>query len=603
MAKKAKKKNSLKQYAQLTWSAVTNPIHLIMAAFVIVAIIFYLRLYDLQVVNGREYREQVLSQYHKTSRDTTAVRGDIFFTNKNGETVLAAGQTQNYTLTVNPQRITDPQSTFDELSKHVDLDKQRAVALMSKANDPYEELKKDVPKETALAIADLGLKGVLMAESRERYYPGDELAAPVLGFMSYNGDDYEGTYGLEKQYNEVLERTQSQSTLGLLEGFLGAATKQGGEALADSGERLLSREGSLVTTIEPTVQAFIEQELKKIDQNYNSQYSAAIVMDPENGEIVTMAQSDGFNPNESRQHYRNHLVEDRLELGSIIKPLTVAIGLEEDVINRDFTYNDTGSIQYGRYTVRNFDGRGRGPATTLQTILTNSLNTGVAIIAGRLDPTDLYIYFSALGLGVETGVDLPGEVYGFIDSLSTEREIEIATASFGQGVAFTPLAATKALASLANNGVMPTPHLGSRIEYGDLIPSRVHRNQEGEQVFSAQTVKTVTDMLVNIVDDSDTFRPYSDPNFAVAIKTGTAEIPDPTGGYYSDRYLHTMMGYFPAYAEPGDQKFFILYLTMKPQGARYSSTTLKDPFFNTVQFLKNYYELKPDRSADNQLEL
>ena len=282
-------------------------------------------------------------------------------------------------------------------------------------------------------------------------------------------------------------------------------------------------------------------------------------------------------------------MENVYELGSIIKPLTVAAGLDAGVITPQSTYYDAGSITLSDYTIRNFDGRGRG-TVSMQEVLSQSLNTGVAHIASLLGKERFRKYFYGLKLGSETGIDLPSEGHGLVKNLESTRELEYATASFGQGIALTPIGAVRALSTLANGGTLVTPHLVKRIEYENGTALDV-TYPEGERVFSEQTSEDITSMLVKVVDTALKHGKAKNEYYTVAAKTGTAQIADPTGGYYDDRYLHSFFGYFPAY----DPQFLIFLYTVEPKGVQYASETLTDPFMELVQFLINYYAIPPDR--------
>ena len=228
----------------------------------------------------------------------------------------------------------------------------------------------------------------------------------------------------------------------------------------------------------------------------------------------------------------------------------------------------------------------------MQEVLSQSLNTGVAHIASLLGNDQFRKYLYGLKLGSETGIDLPNEAYGLVKNLETSRELEFAQASFGQGIALTPIATVRALSTLANGGVLITPHLVKRIEYEN------GKSQEigfppPERVFRQETSEDVTRMLVTVVDTALKKGKAKNPYYTVAAKTGTAQIADhENGGYYSDRYLHSFFGYFPAY----DPKFLIFLYTVEPKGVQYASETLTDPFIDLVQFLINYYAILPDRS-------
>jgi cell division protein FtsI/penicillin-binding protein 2 len=227
----------------------------------------------------------------------------------------------------------------------------------------------------------------------------------------------------------------------------------------------------------------------------------------------------------------------------------------------------------------------------MQEVLNQSLNTGVAWIVDQMGKEDFREYFLNFKIGSETGIDLPNEAFGLIENLNSPRDVEYATASFGQGIAMTPIAATRALATLGNGGKLVTPHLVKRIDYDDGTSKDISY-PDGHQVISEETSEEISRMLTVVVDDALGGGTVALPNHTIAAKTGTAQIPDPVnGGYYDDRYLHSFFGYFPAY----DPEYIIFMYTVEPQGVRYASETLTEPFMDITKFLINYYSIPPDR--------
>jgi cell division protein FtsI/penicillin-binding protein 2 len=271
--------------------------------------------------------------------------------------------------------------------------------------------------------------------------------------------------------------------------------------------------------------------------------------------------------------------------------LTYAAGIDAGVIDDNSTYFDSGSLKLDGFTVRNFDNKARN-TISIKEVLRQSLNVGAAHIAKLLGPDNMRSYFrEKYKLNEETGVDLPGEVAGKTANLNSKRVVEFATASFGQGVALTPVATIRAIAAVANGGYLVQPHVVKELTYRAGGSSTFDYSDEREHILKTSTSTTVSRVLASIVDEKLGKGKYKMEHYSIAAKTGTAQIAKPSGGYYDDRFLHSFVGYVPAY----DPKYIILLMNVEPHGAKYASETLSDPFIDMVHFLINYYDIKPDR--------
>ncbi len=551
------------------------------------AVFLLIRLYSVQIIDGEEYASRADRQYVQSTYDYFN-RGSIYFETKDGDKVSAASLKTGFTVAINPSLVTDADKTFNEIKKVVPaVDEKDFFQKVNKQNDPYEEVLKRVGGEEAKAIEDKKIKGVSLYKERWRYYPGNSLAAHALGFIAYKEDELAGRYGLERYYEETLKRNNDDVFVNFFAEIFSNIQKG-----LSAEERF---EGDVVTSIEPSVQVFVEQVLAKLSQNWSSDYSGAIVMDPRDGQIISMALYPSFDPNNLREEknsniFKNHMVESVYEMGSIIKPLTIAAGIDSGAITARTTYFDSGSVTLDKKTFSNFDGKARG-TVDMQEVLNQSLNTGVAFAVRQMGKGTFAKYMESFGIGEETGIDLPNEIHGLVDNLKSPRDIEYATASFGQGIAMTPIETVRALAVLGNGGKLVNPHIGKRIEYSIGTSKKIDPGVS-KDVLKKETSEEITRMLVKVVDNALLQGKVKMERYSIAAKTGTAQIArESGGGYYDNKYLHSFFGYFPAF----DPQFIVFLYSYDPKGVKYASETLTYPFMDIAQFLINYYQIPPDR--------
>lgn len=553
---------------------------ILLASFLLVAKLGYI-----QIVRGEMYRDRAEQQY-TGSVDNSFNRGTIFFEEKTGRKISAATITTEYLLAIDPSQIIDAEKLADELSAIISFNRADFIAKASQKNSRYKEIQKHLGEKDILAIKALHEKGVILEKDKKRFYPGGEVAAQVVGFVGSDGDTVSGRYGLERYYNDVLVRKYSDTFAGFFADFF---LKAGKSVLSDR-----TSEGDIVTTIEPTVQGMLEQTLTDdIQKKYSAAWASGIIMDPKTGEIYAMGSIPSFDPNNFSKErdqsvFSNLLVEGVYEMGSIIKPLVMAAGIDRGVVTAETTYDDKGFVILNKRKIENFDKKARG-IVSMQEVLSQSLNTGVIFVMNRLGKDTFREYFKAYGLGEETGVDLPHEGLSKIDNLDTFRDVEYATASFGQGIALTPIATIRALASLGNGGVLVTPHVVKRIENGfntsqNFVPGSERR------VIKKETSREISRMLTYSVDNVLLEGTLKQEHYSIAVKTGTAQQVE-RGKYSETNFLHTFIGYFPSY----DPKFIIFLAVKNPRGAQYSSNSLSSPFMKIAKFLINYYDIPPDR--------
>jgi len=555
-------------------------------AFILVA-----KLFLVQIVHSSKYTALGDRQYSTPSVNIFE-RGTISFSRKDGTLVSAGTQTSGFKLTINPSKLVQPEKVFADLSEIVNINKVEFLSKANKIKDPYEEVADRLTKEEADKISSLKIPGVNIFKEKWRFYPGENLASHTLGFVGYKGDELGGRYGLERQYEVVLARGKDNPYINFF-----------AEVFSNINDKLFKddiKRGDIVTTIEPAVQVFMEKKLLDVKNKYSAESIGGIIINPKDGSIYALGVKPDFDVNNfskvsSVSTFSNPLVEGVLEFGSVVKPLIMAAALDTGVVTADTKYEDKGSVIVEKKEIFNFDKKARGPGTSMQDVLNQSLNTGMVYTFRKLGKQNLHDYLMSFGIKDKTGIDLPNETSGLVGNLTNNlkniREIEYANSSFGQGIALTPMGMTRALAALGNGGNLVTPHVVKEIRYDDGTKKEM-KYETTRTKISVATSQEITRMLVTVMDKSLKDGKAKFDRHSVAVKTGTAQVANSKGGgYYTDRNTHSFFGYFPAY----DPEFLVFLYAVNPRGVEYASQTWADPFLDITKFLINYYEIAPDR--------
>ncbi len=560
---------------------------ILLIVFLLFAIILLGKLFLIQIIHQSSYSEAAERQY-ATPTGNIFERATIYFSRKDGGLVSAATQASGFIVAINPTKLTDNDNAYEKLNSVIAVGKDDFMAKAGKVTDPYEEVAFRLSQSEADEVSKLKLPGVSVFKEKWRAYPGGSLSSHTLGILGYQGDTLAGRYGLERQYDKTLSISSGTPYVNF---FAEVFSNIKGSLFDEEGQ------GDVITTIEPAVADFLEEKLLQVANRYNTDQVGGIIMDPRDGSIYAMAAMPNFNPNDLSKikkvsTFSNPLVENVLEWGSIVKPLVMAGGIDAGLVNANTAYNDTGSVIVEKKEIFNFDKKGRGPGTTMQKVLSESLNTGMVFVYQKLGKSRMREYLLSFGVDKKTGIDLPNEGAPLVSNiLKSPRDIEYANASFGQGMALTPIAMVRSLASLGNGGKLVVPHVVKKIKYDNGTDREM--NYEVIPVkIKPETQEEITRMLVEVMDKSVKGGQAKLEHWSVAVKTGTAQVANTEGGgYYEDRHTHSFFGYFPAY-EP---RFIVLLYAVNPKGVRYAVETWADPFLDITKFLLNYYEVPPDR--------
>ncbi|MBY0376919.1 penicillin-binding protein 2 [Patescibacteria group bacterium] len=559
---------------------------IISISILLFGLVLITRLFFVQIVHNQTYTEKADKQYATPSSDIFE-RGTIYFSDKEGALVSGAIQVAGFKLAINPTQIVNPEKAWADLSEKIDINHDDFIKKASKANDPYEEIAHHLSQSEADKISALKIAGVYIYKEKWRFYPGDNLASQTMGFLGYKGDQLAGRYGLERQYQSILAKGADNPYVNFFAEVF--------SNIKDSFSKNDDRSGSIVTTIEPSVQDFLQKKISQVRAKYQPDSVGGIIMNPVDGSIYAMATTPDFNPNDFSQIkdtniFSNPLVEGVLEFGSVVKPLVMASAIDAGVLTANTTYTDKGMVTVEKHDIYNFDKEGRGPNTSMQEVLNQSLNTGMVFVEQHLGRKNMKDYMLSFGIKDKTGIDLPNETSGLVSNLNSPREIEFANASFGQGIALTPIEMVRALASLSNGGNLVVPHVVKEIKYDEGLPKDITYPTTRVKI-SPESSHEITRMMVQVMDNYNNGTTKLE-HYSVAAKTGTAQVADhSTGGYYKDRHTHSFVGFFPAY----DPKFIVFLYAVNPHGVQYAAETWTTPFLDITKFLLNYYEVPPDR--------
>lgn len=546
------------------------------------------RLFVLQILWHGTY-VALAARQHLNIQNTAPDRGSIFMQARDGTRVPLATSRTFKTLIASPRDMKSPEEAATILVAEFGIDKESLVAKLSKPNDVYEVIARKVDDAQVERIESKNIKGLSFQEEKLRSYPNGALAANVVGFVSREDDIEKGRYGLESLYeNDLAGGKDMWTTVSQAPNFWSAI-----------GRTIIhpSQNGSdLVLTLDYNIQLKAEEALKTVKEKWAADSGLIIVMDPQTGRIVSLAGSPSFDPNFYNKEkdlsvFLNPAVQSMFELGSVVKPITMAAAIEQKAVTSTTFYHDAGSVKFGRYTIRNFDEKTYGDQTMTQ-VIEKSLNLGMVFVSRRLGKEKELEYFKRFGFGQKTGVDMMGEISGNIANLNKGQDLDYATAAFGQGIAVTPLQMALAISAIANHGKLMKPYIVDSLRDSSGNETKKYP-EEVRTVVSPETADTITKMMISAVREGYENKAGVSGYF-IAGKTGTAQIPRSDGKGYSDQFIHTFVGYAPAF----DPKFLVLIQLNNPKGNRFAANTLTPAFHDMAQFILNYYEIPPDEKQN-----
>ena len=515
------------------------------------------RFYNIQIRQGDFYSAQAASQM--LGRSLEPVRGDIIMTDRDGSPVSLAITKNHPFIYASPEQMAREGVDLDKAATQLELViGVPAADIMRRINnprDPFVELLRSASDEIVLKVKELNIPGVYIGERTKRYYPYGVLAAHILGFVANN----KGQYGVEAYFNKRLS-----GIAGRISGTTFIAPERGQD---------------IQLTINPIIQSRAEKILASTITKFNAKGGVVIVSEPRTGAIKAMAGAPSFDPNNfgsaKMSRFINPAVQKVYEPGSVFKLITMAAALSSGSVTPDTTYIDYGTLTRNGRVIRNWNHRAHGELT-MREVIERSINTGTVFAVEKMGRKTFLNYLEKFGFTAETGINLPGEVVGSIRSLINGRDINFATASYGQGISVTPISMLTAINAIANNGVMMRP----RIIKGE--------SEVLGRPISSEVAKTMTDIMVSSVERNV----LADiKGYSVAGKTGTAQAPDLVMGGYRDAYINTYIGFAPAH----NPRFSILIRIDEPEGNPLAGESVVPAFRDLAEFILLHYGIAPDK--------
>ena len=534
------------------------------------------RLFYLQILNYKFYKALAQGQQNLLV-EVQGKRGEIFLENGENLLPLATNKTSQFCY-LEPREIENKEEAAEKLAEILSLRNKEEILEKVKEKTLFIKIKSKLSEEEVEGLKKLNLKGVYLGQENLRYYPQQSFLSQVIGFVGGKGN---GQYGIEGFYDSFLKMNSQ-----FLEGKRGL----GGGLIFLNLKNLLENqeEKNLILTIDYNIQFKAEKLLAEEKEKLEFERGQIIVVDPKTGKILAMVNFPNFDPNtyfeeKDLKIFQNPTIQEIFEPGSVFKPIVMAAGLNEEKITPQTTYQDPGVIKIGGWPIYNYGEKIYQGNITMTEVLEKSINTGAVFAESQVGHDTFLKYIEKFGFFEKTGIDLQEEVFSENLELKKGRDINFATAAFGQGIAITPIQLVRAFSAIANGGKLVKPYL---VE--NLTPKENSENF----IISRKTSSQLVTMMVSVVEKGFAKRAKV-PGYYIAGKTGTAQIPWSALGIekkgYSEKTIQTFVGFAPAF----DPKFLILIKLDKPKTktAEYSAVPI---FHDLAEYIIHYYQIPPD---------
>ncbi len=539
-----------------------------------------LRLAEIMLLDHERFYKRAMTQQMK-QEDVQVRRGIIF--DRHGREMAVNLEFES--LYCDPSEIDSPERIASVLSG-VTGRPSRAILSRLSSEGRFSWLERKLDPAVAKKVKDLKLKGLGFVDDAKRFYPKGSLASHVLGFVDI---DNRGLEGIELRFDSHLRGSSRKVTF----------NRDASGRTLSQGVDMESKGNNLVLTIDEGLQYIVETELDRAVAEWRASSATAIMMDPFTGEILALANRPTYNPNSPSSNRdsdrRNRAITDVYEPGSTFKIIIGTAALEEGAVTLNSTFDcSRGYIEVGGRTIHDSHRHG---VLTFREVIQKSSNVGSVMVGMKLGRERIYRYAKAFGFGEKTGIDLPGEVPGWVRPPDKWSGVSIGSISIGQEVAVTPLQVLRAYAAIANGGFLVMPHIASRAvsPEGKLVWSF---NSEPRRVISSRTAEVFKDILKTVTEYGGTAESASVEGNYVAGKTGTSQVVDPdTRRYSKERYVASFVGFVPA----DNPRIAMIVVIHEPKGQIYGGAVAAPVFRRIAEKALSYMDVPREDTGGNML--
>lgn len=582
----------------------------------VLSVLFFsliLRLFYVMIFESNKLKALAIEQWTSEVK-IDGRRGSIF--DRNGNEMAISANVYRVDLAMNTVRsfVRKNNLTFEiiapKIAAALEIDTAKVLQELYKTLPSGKDrgsgtLARRIDKDKADKVRELKINGVLVSPDTQRYYPENNFLAHVLGTTNSDG---EGLAGVELQYNSVLKGIP-----GLRITETDRRSDEMPYTISDFTKPVDGKD--VVLTIDSKIQAFAEKAAEQAVNDNKAKAVSIMVMDPKTGEILAMANKPDFNPNKPREGvntaeemsklWRNRIVSDTYEPGSIFKVFTAIAAMEKGLVKETDTFTCGGSKKVANRTIHCWKRTGHGTQNFVE-ILENSCNVGFMELGERLQAQGLNEYIKKFGFGQKTGIDLPGEAKGIIRKTESITTVDLATISFGQSNTVSPIQYMTAFNAIANGGVMVTPHIMKAITHVnaenkvvvDATYETYVNNYQKKQVVTKEQADLLASYLEKVVSEGGGKNAFID-GYHIGGKTGTAQKVNPqTGTYATGKYVASFAGMAPV----NDPKVSVFISIDEPDPSKYYAGQIAAPVAKQVFYdIFNYLSIKGDVDLEDTL--